>query len=170
MTQPTREEALAHFGVKGMRWGVRKSETSSASSEPKKRMSNKKKAAIGVGVLAVGTAVTLAVLGKHGNLPVQHISMRLPRYAYPPDVAKLLSDIDRSSSRQATDRGARTVKKLSETDAMTLKFKKLLKEFDADIADAHREETTWMLRNVPSYNPRSNPYMPESERERLRSG
>jgi hypothetical protein len=24
MTTPTREEALAHFGVKGMRWGVRK--------------------------------------------------------------------------------------------------------------------------------------------------
>ena len=28
MTLPTREEALAHFGVKGMRWGVRNSEKS----------------------------------------------------------------------------------------------------------------------------------------------
>lgn len=29
MTQPTREEALAHFGVKGMRWGVRNEKPSS---------------------------------------------------------------------------------------------------------------------------------------------
>lgn len=32
MTIPTREEALAHFGVKGMHWGVRKSRTPGVSS------------------------------------------------------------------------------------------------------------------------------------------
>jgi len=35
MTQLTREQALAHFGVKGMRWGVRTASPSSTSS-PKK--------------------------------------------------------------------------------------------------------------------------------------
>lgn len=32
MPTPTREEALAHFGVKGMRWGVRRSSTPGVSS------------------------------------------------------------------------------------------------------------------------------------------
>ena len=31
MTTPTRDEALAHFGVKGMHWGVRKSSTPGVS-------------------------------------------------------------------------------------------------------------------------------------------
>ena len=61
MTQPTREEALAHFGVKGMRWGVRNASSNTSPSEPKKRMSNKKKAAIGISILAVGTAATVPV-------------------------------------------------------------------------------------------------------------
>lgn len=33
MTQPTREEALAHFGVKGMRWGVRNEDDISSFSK-----------------------------------------------------------------------------------------------------------------------------------------
>lgn len=32
MTQPTREEALAHFGVKGMRWGVRKDRVTTSTT------------------------------------------------------------------------------------------------------------------------------------------
>ena len=35
MNEPTREEALAHFGIKGMRWGVRKKSAPSKSSKSK---------------------------------------------------------------------------------------------------------------------------------------
>ena len=64
MSDISTENYLAHFGVKGMRWGVRKSKTAvktykSKSSEQK--ASIKKKAAIaatvGVGAVAVGVAL-----------------------------------------------------------------------------------------------------------------
>lgn len=160
MTYISREEALAHFGVKGMRWGVR-NETSSVSKEPKKRLSTKKKVAIGVGVLAVGTAVTLAVLGKHGNLPIKSIPTYVTSNNQSPTV-KL--------GRKTVDRGAKAVKDLSDKGLMDLKFKQLVAEFDADIAKAHEEETRWMLKNVPGFNPRDNPYLPEYELQRLRTG
>lgn len=156
MTQPTREEALAHFGVKGMRWGVRNTPSStSTKTSTKKRRSTKKKAAIGVSVLAVGAVVTAAILGKHGKLPIENILRRDSK-----------SDLWSIAQHDVTDRGAKKVKALADTSA----FKKLMKEFDADIAEAHKEQTTWMLRNTPNYNPRANPYLPRSEFERLRTG
>ena len=177
MTQPTREEALAHFGVKGMRWGVRNASSNTSPSEPKKRMSTKKKAAIGISVLAVGTAATVAVLAKNGNIPIKDISMRLPsrqrlisrNQSWAEmilDKQAFVRDNPNATTIRATDRGAKTVKRLSETS----KFKKLMKEFDSDIAEAHREQTAWMLRNVPTYNPRTDPYVPSYELERLRTG
>ncbi len=165
MTQPTREEALAHFGVKGMRWGVRNTTSSTSPSEPKKRMSTKKKVAIGVSVLAVGTAATVAVLAKHGNLPISDIS-RIVKRDPVLDAFDSVYKLDRTTSRQTADRGAQAVKRLSDTS----KFKKLMRDFDADIADAHKEQTAWMLKNVPTYNPRTDPYIPKSELERLRTG
>ena len=163
MTQPTREEALAHFGVKGMRWGVRNAPLSVSSDTPKRKISNKKKVAIGAGVLAVGTVVTLSVLAKQGNLPIKDISMSLPSKTK--NLADVL-DLDQKSRLQATNRGAKKVKQLSNTDT----FKKLMKDFDADIAEAHKQETAWMLKNVPTYVPRIDPYIPDSELERLRTG
>lgn len=83
MTQST-EEFLAHYGVKGMRWGRRRSEES--SSEPKPKMSREKKIAIAVGVtatVAVGAAVAFGILDKKvndgagfafGDLPVQTLT------------------------------------------------------------------------------------------------
>ena len=160
MTNISRDQALAHFGVKGMRWGVR-NETSSVSREPKKGISTKKKVAIGVGVLAVGTAVSLAVLGKHGNLPIKDISKSV-------SLKKSSSAV--KVSRQTVDRGSKAVKDLSDKGLIELKFKQIVAEFDADIAKAHEEETRWMLKNVPSFNPRDNPYLPEYELQRLRGG
>ena len=83
MTQ-TPEEFLAHYGVKGMKWGRRRSEES--SSEPKPKMSREKKIAIAVGVtatVAVGAAVAFGILDKKvndgagfafGDLPVQTLT------------------------------------------------------------------------------------------------
>lgn len=73
MSKKSRDEALAHFGVKGMRWGVR-NESSTTSNTSKNRISTKKKVAISLGVLATGAAITAVVLNKKGDLPVRDIS------------------------------------------------------------------------------------------------
>jgi hypothetical protein len=72
--KPGTPQELVHFGVKGMRWGVRKSEESS-SNTPKTPMSTKKKVAIGVGVAAtvvVGAAVTAYILKNRGSNPISY--------------------------------------------------------------------------------------------------
>ena len=58
------DDYLAHFGVKGMRWGVRKNRNSvqtTKSSQTKPKMSRNKKVAIaasvGIGAAAVGLAL-----------------------------------------------------------------------------------------------------------------
>lgn len=67
---PTIDEVIAHFGTKGMKWGTRKSDSSSSTKQP---MSKKKKVAVGVGVgvLAVGAAAVAVVLAKHSRVPVR---------------------------------------------------------------------------------------------------
>lgn len=66
------DEFLKHMGVRGMHWGVRKTNDGSVSRQ---KMSKKKKVAIGVGIgaIAVGAAVGVAFLNKNGNLPISKI-------------------------------------------------------------------------------------------------
>lgn len=68
------EEFLAHYGVKGMKWGVRRdrgrsdsSSRSQSGSEKPKRKIDKKKVAIAAGVIGGAAALTVAtvVLKKH---------------------------------------------------------------------------------------------------------
>jgi hypothetical protein len=64
------DDFLAHYGVKGMRWGRRKSGVDTSSSEPKPKMSREKKIAIAVGVgatVAVGAAIALSLMDKKVN-------------------------------------------------------------------------------------------------------
>ncbi len=164
-THISRDEALAHFGVRGMRWGVRKDSPSTSSNQSKKGMSKKKKVAIGAGVVVAGSAITVSLLAKNGKIPISELS----------EFTKYLPSKNQQSELWNTaphtaDRGARKVKQLSDSGAMELKFKQLMKEFDADIAEAHKEQTTWMFKNTPNYNPRDNPFVPEYELERLRGG
>ena len=65
MTFETADDVLEHFGVKGMKWGVRKQRTTSSSSGGSKKegMSAKKKRAIQVAV--VGGALVAGVLLAH---------------------------------------------------------------------------------------------------------
>lgn len=59
---------LAHYGVKGMKWGKRRS--GDAISEPKPKMSREKKIAIAVGVattVAVGAAIAFNLMDKKAN-------------------------------------------------------------------------------------------------------
>ena len=88
-------EALTHFGVKGMHWGVRK-ERETAGSKPKKSMTSEekraraKKVALGVGVLlaVAGTAFVAYKLNQSGNLPVSSLRKTKPT----PAVKKILQE------------------------------------------------------------------------------
>jgi hypothetical protein len=80
LEKPGTPEELIHFGVRGMKWGVRRSESSgstgSTGSAPKQGMSTKKKVAIGVGIgVAVvgGAAAAGYVLGGRGKLRISDI-------------------------------------------------------------------------------------------------
>jgi len=71
-------EFLEHFGVKGMKWGQRKSRSSDGTQ--KQGMSTKKKVAIGVGV-AVGAAAVTMLLKSRGSVKMSS----LPRSPIAPD-------------------------------------------------------------------------------------
>jgi hypothetical protein len=65
------DDFLAHYGIKGMRWGVRKADDSDSS--PRKGLSDGQKKAlkVGAGVAAVaGAAVVATILVKNGNVKV----------------------------------------------------------------------------------------------------
>jgi hypothetical protein len=77
-------EALSHYGVRGMKWGVRNEKPTSGSSsktspntESKKaaRRINVKKVAIGAGVLTAvaGGAYVAYRLNQNGNLPISSL-------------------------------------------------------------------------------------------------
>lgn len=70
------EDILAHFGVKGMRWGQRKS-NSGSNQQPKKHR-KAKAAAVGVGLVA-GASVVGHLLGKYGKKT--YTSIKIPDYA-----------------------------------------------------------------------------------------
>ena len=185
MKDMSREEALAHFVVRGMRWGVRNETVySPKESSQKPRMSKKKKVAIGVSVAALtaGAAAAVVVLNKNGDLPVSQIFKEAGTLVrdrrknkpelwndYPRDISRTRDGKTWESKiheyQKTTERGAKTVKHLADdTDT----FKKLMREFDASIAEAHKDETEWMRRNVPTYNPHTDPYIPKYELDRLR--
>ena len=76
---------LEHFGVKGMRWGVRTSATTGKSRKPvtpSKQLTpqaraarNRKRAIIGGGVLAIGAIAALRYLDKSGGKSMPSITM-----------------------------------------------------------------------------------------------
>jgi hypothetical protein len=75
LEKPGTPEELIHFGVRGMKWGVRKSQSSGSSGSASNKMSTKKKVAIGVGatVVVAGIVATTYILNKNGKLPLSSI-------------------------------------------------------------------------------------------------
>jgi hypothetical protein len=75
-------EDLQHFGVKGMKWGVRKarapSTKSSSDDEVKTGMSNRKKAIIGAAVVT-GVVVAGLVVAKHKGVTVSSVRNTLQK-------------------------------------------------------------------------------------------
>jgi hypothetical protein len=79
---PTVDEFLAHFGVKGMRWGVRKvheSDDSGGSSEKTPANHAKLKKAAIIGGSIAGAALIAGgtyYLAKHGDLPISSLNFK----------------------------------------------------------------------------------------------
>lgn len=75
LDKPDTPEELLHFGVKGMKWGVRKGASASGSSSgspaPKKRFLPKHRDTI-----VKGAVVTAAVLRVFGPVAMQAIAVR----------------------------------------------------------------------------------------------
>lgn len=73
------EDFLEHFGVKGMKWGVRKRRDEKARArlfgkKEQQGMSGKKKAAIAVGVVGAGALVAGAIIARNRGVKVQQLS------------------------------------------------------------------------------------------------
>lgn len=110
------EEALVHFGVKGMKWGVRK-EQNGGSSEPRFTPEQKaiaKKVAIGVGALVVvaGTAVVVHQLQKNGKTNMKDIAKAASSAAKAQGtVKKIVSDpVDVVHFARGREKGLRFLK------------------------------------------------------------
>jgi hypothetical protein len=74
---PLDEDLLMHFGIKGMKWGHRKTRSSSSSGHTgsKQKMSTGKKVAIGAAVVG-GAAAAAFILTKTGRLPIRSLGNR----------------------------------------------------------------------------------------------
>lgn len=76
-------DELNHYGVKGMKWGIRK-EKDSANKTSKFKLTSKQKKALAIGAAAVGIGVSAYVLKRYGaknfdkviksGKPIQHMS------------------------------------------------------------------------------------------------
>ena len=156
-------DLLEHHGIKGMRWGVRR-ETSEGSNKSVSKSSRGKKIAVGIGVgaVAIGAVTATVVLRKQGKLPIKDVFSDVRTASN----RGMKSPVQTTYVRRQTETGAKAVKKMAD-DAL---FKKLIKDFDTDLANAHKEQTEWMLRNLKGYNPRLNPYVPKAEIKRLGRG
>lgn len=81
MSDPTREEALAHFGIKGQKWGVRNVKTSTASAF-KSITPGQKQAAIALTITGASVAATI-LLSPIAGISVSAIG-RAAAQAFPP--------------------------------------------------------------------------------------
>ena len=68
------EAALAHFGVKGMKWGVRKSGPPSTRAATAKKVGKTAAKGVGYATVLAGSAFVAHQLVKSGSTPVSSIN------------------------------------------------------------------------------------------------
>lgn len=102
-TKPPLDEALEHFGVRGMHWGQRKNRSSNLNLDaydeaPKKNHTVAKVATVGAVVL--GAAAVAVILKKNGTFPTHSLpkSPFADRTFRPKTVTPLLSLAPKSST------------------------------------------------------------------------
>lgn len=118
------EDELAHFGVKGMKWGVRKERPSGADPTAEAKSAHRKevakKVAIGTGILVVaaGAAYATYAMSKHGSLPIDSLSKSATTTGKSA-IDKVLSDpTDIIHSSRGRELGYRFVKQGGLKDAL----------------------------------------------------
>ncbi len=89
------DDFLEHFGVRGMKWGRRKSRAGSSSprSEAQRQEASanrKKNVKIAVGSAAVGAAVAAAFMAKHGKVRLKELE------AHKEQLAKARKAVDKA--------------------------------------------------------------------------
>lgn len=70
MSFETADDVLEHFGIKGMRWGVRNSSDSSAQKNESDDWSKKKKAAVVLGSVALAATIAVGALYAKNHMDV----------------------------------------------------------------------------------------------------
>jgi hypothetical protein len=172
--------SLEHFGVKGMKWGVRRKSAKSGSSgnaspQKKRGLSTKQKVVLGT-TLAVGAVAATAILSKSGRVSIRSVpsiksssSTTITRSTKKPmSVAEV-----KANSEKYWRRNPELAKKLNvQTDAKRFLesndiASKLVSTMMADLAEAHANQSRYMQKQYPGYNPRGNPFTPAYELSRL---
>ena len=77
---------LEHFGVKGMRWGVRKERSQNSSSSEKSGWSTKKKllvGGVGLAAVAAGAVAAKQVLGTDSSKSMESVKREMPSFKAP---------------------------------------------------------------------------------------
>jgi len=168
MSEITRDEALEHFGIKGMHWGVSKAVRNEGDS-PHGLSSNQKKAvAIGAGAAVLaGLAATGYILNRNGKMPM-HTAMSVLTKGAPPFFSKGPTSVLTKGAPPMMTKGLGPMIKGSPTvmtkgakiaDQIIHKNANLMLK---DIREAHASESKYMRSIVPYYNPRKNPFTPEA--------
>lgn len=102
---PFIEAFLEHYGIKGMKWGVRKSSDSSKTEKTSRftpeQKARAKQAAVGAGVLvaAVGAAFLANKMRESGDLPVSTLRTAKPA------AVKVIKDVQEQTDIMHTSRG-----------------------------------------------------------------
>ena len=104
------DEFLSHYGVKGMRWGVRRkrqSESNSANGSPSSNKSRKKKIAAGVAGAAIvgGAAATAIILNRNGQKSLKVAASKASGYNGARRLLLSKADLKIKNITQATDAG-----------------------------------------------------------------
>jgi len=166
------DDFLAHYGVKGMRWGIRQKNYSEGGSTPAGKSSSstststikerrhlsegqKKALKIGAGVAVVtGAVVVTGILAKNGNLPVSALKNNV---AFQFAKNKAFPFVKQKAVETATEKTAEAVssrvKFLNQDNPTRADAAKLIKQevwdtpmkdFMQEIEEAHREQTKYM--------------------------